>query len=143
MKTTKYNNGEFTTKDSKHEKFLVHVNEKEDGNIVVSGHVNGITVAARIEYNWDDSSSIEYVIVDTLKGNAHHKVIELPESDMSESDIVSEVMVHVIGHALSTTGWYKRDDRMDSICNTIFLHTDSVLEGHHISLDLHRQYVNR
>lgn len=142
MKTSKYNKGEFTTKDGKHEKFLVHVNEKSDGSFVVTSHVEGITVAAKVDYHWDDSSDIEYVIVDTLTGEGHHKKFDLPESDLTKDDIVAEVVVHVIGHALSTARWYEEEYRMEHICDTIYLHTDAVLAEHNIKLDLFRHYVN-
>lgn len=143
IKTVKYNNGTFNTKDGKHRKFFVHVNEKEDKSVILSGHVNGVTILLGVRSDDVSAASyVEFVVIDTTTGNTGTDNFRVPETIIAKEELVGE-LVHVIGHTLSTSGWYTIEAKHDEMIKTLCLHTDALLGSLGLQTCLFTDYLNK
>ena len=142
IKTVKYNNGTFNTKDGNHRKFFVHVNEKEDKSTIISGHVNGVTILLGLQSDEDNASQVEYVVIDTTTGTAGADNFRVPEAVIAKEDLVGE-LVQVVGHALSTSGWYTIEAKHEEMIKTVCLHIDALLGSLGLQTCLFSDYLKK
>lgn len=134
-------NHTLVTKDSTAQQFMLYVNEKGDDAISITGHVQDVTIASKVRKHDDDSLTFCGILCDIVTGNSMEYSIEIPTGTELTKCKFAEEMLQVVGHALSTAGWYQPEFRIKELWRTICLHMDAVMDGYGVELDMFKDYM--
>lgn len=132
----------FRAKDSDAQVFELYLNERGDDQVFISGCLHDVTIAMCIIKDVSNILRTKYFLFDAVTANHLEVTYDLPEhADISRNDLIEEA-IKVLGHSMSTVGWYKHDCRVKEVWRTICLHMDSVMKGYGIKLNMFRDCLD-